>query len=136
MSLPRTRIASLTLPILRTQLRPTTAPLATRPLQQPQPTRSISISGAYNKLFRKWRGVPPQEHAVDRTKHNADTTDPETKASGLGMEERDRKEGIADRSQSQATTERGGLAYGRKAKDEHPRAPEPVIGMNDERAQV
>lgn len=135
MPLPRTRIASLiTLPLqtLRTQIRPTTP----RPLQKTQPIRPISISGAYNKLFNKWRGVPPQEHAVDRTKHKADTTDPETKASGLGMSERDRKEGVADRSQSQATTERGGSGYGRKAKEEHPRAPEPVIGMNDERAQV
>lgn len=133
MPLPRTRIASLS---SLSQLRPTTTTPFPTTTKQTQPTRPISISGAYDKLSNKWRGMPPEEHAVDRTKHNADTTDPETKASSLGMSERDRKEGIADRSQSQATTERGGSGYGRKAKKEHPRAPEPVIGMNDERAQV
>lgn len=80
--------------------------------------------------------MPPNEHALDRTKRNSDTTDPETAASGQGMADREANEGLANRTQSQATTERGGVGFERKAKEEHPRAPEPVIGMNDERAQV
>lgn len=75
------------------------------------------------------------EHAVNRTQDN-DTTDPETKASSDGMTDRRESEGIADPTKSQATTERGGLSAERKAKEEHPKAPRPVIGVNDERAQV
>lgn len=45
-------------------------------------------------------------------------------------------EGVADNTKSQATTERGGRKQERKAKEEHPAAPKPIIGMNDERAQV
>jgi hypothetical protein len=52
------------------------------------------------------------------------------------MKERERNEGIADDTKQQGTTERGGRKHGQKAKEEHPAAPEPVIGMNDERARV
>lgn len=45
-------------------------------------------------------------------------------------------EGIADNTKSQGMTERGGRKQARKAKEEHPAAPEPIIGMNDERAEV
>lgn len=75
------------------------------------------------------------EHAVNRAQNN-DTTDPGTKASSEGMADRMESEGIADPTKSEATTERGGLKAERKAKEEHPKAPEPVIGMNDERANV
>lgn len=75
------------------------------------------------------------EHAVNRSQDN-DTTDPETAASSAGMEDRRQSEFIADPTKSEATTERGGLKAERKAKKEFPKAPEPVIGMNDERAQV
>jgi len=79
--------------------------------------------------------MPEEEHAVHRTQRN-DTTDPETEASSEGMAERGENEGIADGNKSQATTERGGLKHQRRAKEEFPKAPEPVIGMNDERAEV
>jgi hypothetical protein len=52
------------------------------------------------------------------------------------MKEREGNEGIADDTKQQGTTERGGRKHGQKAKEEHPAAPEPVIGMNDERARV
>lgn len=45
-------------------------------------------------------------------------------------------EGIADDTKSQGMTERGGRKQAQKTKEEHPAAPEPIIGMNDERAEV
>lgn len=75
------------------------------------------------------------EHAVNRSQDN-DTTDPETAASSAGMEDRRQSEFIADPTKSEATTERGGLKAEGKAKKEFPKAPEPVIGMNDERGRV
>lgn len=65
-----------------------------------------------------------------------DETDPEAASSASGIREREENRNIADDTKSQATTERDGLKFERKAKKEHPNAPEPVIGMNDERAEV
>lgn len=65
-----------------------------------------------------------------------DETEPETASSAYSIREREENMGIADEAKSQATTEREGRKFERKAKEEHPNAPEPVIGMNDERAQV
>lgn len=73
---------------------------------------------------------------MNRTKKKNDTTDPPTDASSASMKDRQEAEGIADESKSQGTTERGGAKHGRKAKEEHPKAPEPIIGLNDERGQV
>lgn len=52
------------------------------------------------------------------------------------MKEKEEYHGISDHSKSHATTQRDGLSHGRKAKEEHPKAPEPIIGMNDERGKV
>ncbi|RJE19802.1 hypothetical protein PHISCL_07854 [Aspergillus sclerotialis] len=82
----------------------------------------------------KWTGSSTSDHTVNRVRKH-DETDPETAASAYSIKERDDSHNIADDSKSQATTERDGLKYGRKAKEEHPKAPEPVIGMNDERAE-
>lgn len=76
-----------------------------------------------------------KDHAVDRAKRG-DTTDPTTDAAAAGMKEREEKEGQADRSKSQATTQRQGSQEADKAKKEHPNAPSPIIGMNDERGRV
>lgn len=105
----------------------------TRPLNLQQQIRPES--NLYKKLFRKWTGKFSNEHAVNRKRVN-DTTDPGTAAVNAGMEDRRESEFIADPTKSEATTERGGLRAERKAKEEHPKAPEPVIGMNDERARV
>ncbi|KAI9931910.1 hypothetical protein ASPWEDRAFT_27806 [Aspergillus wentii DTO 134E9] len=82
----------------------------------------------------QWKGSNEQGHAVNRAK-GGDTTDPTTEASYAGMKNREESEGIADNTKSEAETERGGLKHQRKAKEEHPNAPEPIIGMNDERGQ-
>ncbi|PKY08919.1 hypothetical protein P168DRAFT_323965 [Aspergillus campestris IBT 28561] len=75
-----------------------------------------------------------KDHAVDRAKRG-DTTDPTSDAAAAGMKEREEREGQADRSKSQATTQRQGSQEAEKAKKEHPNAPTPIIGMNDERGE-
>lgn len=77
----------------------------------------------------------PKDNTVKRAK-SGDTQDPSAAAAASGMKEREANEGIADDSKSGATTERGGMKNAEKAKREHPAAPEPIIGMNDERAGV
>lgn len=88
-----------------------------------------------SSAFREWSGSGDAAHTVHKAK-KGDGTDPEADSSIASMKDRRENQGIADQTKSQATTERGGLKFGRKAKEEHPNAPEPVIGMNDERAGV
>lgn len=76
-----------------------------------------------------------EEHAIKRAERG-EKEDPAAAAVASGIEERRRNEGIADDTKSGATTERGGSKHAAKAKKEHPAAPEPIIGMNDERAKV
>ncbi|KAJ5204627.1 uncharacterized protein N7498_005506 [Penicillium cinerascens] len=87
-----------------------------------------------NYVSKEWKGADSTEHSTKRAK-KGDTEDPSSAASASGMKERDANEGIADDTKQQGTTERGGRKHGQKAKKEHPAAPEPIIGMNDERAQ-
>ncbi|KAJ5391814.1 hypothetical protein N7509_007304 [Penicillium cosmopolitanum] len=75
-----------------------------------------------------------KDNSVKRAK-KGDTRDPGAAAVASGLEERKANEWIADDSKSGATTERGGSKHAAKAKKEHPAAPEPIIGMNDERAR-
>lgn len=101
-----------------------------------QPTAIYTNSGARGySLFKGWKGSDPDAHSIRRAKEG-DTEDPQSEATASGMEEREQNEGIADQTQSQGMTERGGRKQAEKAKKEHPKAPEPIIGMNDERAQV
>lgn len=76
-----------------------------------------------------------KEDSVKRAK-KGDTKDPGAAAVASGLKEREVNEWIADDSKSGAITERGGSKHAAKAKKEHPAAPEPIIGMNDERARV
>lgn len=86
-------------------------------------------------LTKEWKGTGAEDHSARRTK-KGDQTDPTTDSAGAGIQERQESEGLAHDAKSQATTERGGVKHGKQAKKEHPKAPEPIIGMNDERAQV
>ncbi|KAJ5291243.1 hypothetical protein N7478_000494 [Penicillium angulare] len=88
----------------------------------------------HESITKKWKGASTDDHTTQRSQ-SGDTHDPTADAAAAGMKERETNEGIADRTKSQGTTQRGGVAQGRKAKQEHPAAPEPIIGMNDERAQ-
>lgn len=116
-------------------------PVRSQPTLLAQPSRAQppAVSGQsgarHISLFNFWKGASSSEHTTERSK-KGDTHDPTSSASASGMKEREVNEGIADASKSQGTTERGGLSSGQKAKKEIPEAPEPIIGMNDERAQV
>ncbi|KAL4895844.1 hypothetical protein BDV59DRAFT_145018 [Aspergillus ambiguus] len=98
-------------------------------------TPSSVRSRLNSSLTKGWRGTKEEDHAVNRSKKH-DTTDPTTDASSSGMKDREESEGIANHSKPSGATERGGLQHERKAKKQHPKAPEPIIGMNDERGQV
>ncbi|KAJ5658698.1 uncharacterized protein N7484_002347 [Penicillium longicatenatum] len=89
----------------------------------------------HESITKQWKGASKDDHATERSK-KGDTHDINSDASASGMKEREQSEGIADKTKSQGMTQRGGTEGGKKAKAEHPAAPEPVIGMNDERAQV
>lgn len=73
---------------------------------------------------------------MERSKGKRDITDPQTESSASGLKEKKESAGVADGSKQAAVTEREGLKQERQAKKEHPKAPEPIIGMNDERGEV
>ncbi|CAG8286478.1 unnamed protein product [Penicillium salamii] len=102
------------------------------PLPSTQPVlRATSVR--HYAIFKDWKGN--EEHTTERSK-KGDTTDVHAEASASGMKERETNEGVADGTKSQGTTERGGTKYSSKAKKENPKAPEPIIGMNDERGKA
>ncbi|KAJ6181025.1 hypothetical protein N7519_011486 [Penicillium mononematosum] len=97
---------------------------------------SVHHLGSENySIFEDWKGSSAEEHVRKRSK-KGDTEDVHSEAAASGLRERRTNQGLADETKSQGMTERGGTKYGKKAKEEHPKAPEPVIGMNDERAKV
>ena len=67
-----------------------------------------------------------EDHAVNR-----DGKDVQSATSQASMQ--DKAKGDTDRSHGLSQTSGG---QDKKAKKEHPKAPEPIIGMNDERGQV
>lgn len=89
----------------------------------------------HESITKQWKGASTDDHTTQRSKRG-DEYDIHSSASASGMEERRQSEGVADKTKSQGMTQRGGTESGKKAKADHPAAPEPVIGMNDERAQV
>ncbi|OJJ73559.1 hypothetical protein ASPBRDRAFT_28779 [Aspergillus brasiliensis CBS 101740] len=114
---------------------PTPCLLPLRSIWQPAAIHTPrSVQARLNSgLSKDWKGTGAEDHAVDRTQ-KSDTTDPTTDAAASVMQ--DRKEGQGDDAKPQGATERGGSQHGKKAKQEHPKAPEPIIGMNDERGHV
>jgi hypothetical protein len=106
----------------------------TLPLKSALPIPCATSARQYS-LKKDWKGSSADEHTVNRSK-KGDTADIPADASITGMSERRVNEGVADDTKSQGMTERGGSKHGEKAKQEHPKAPEPIIGMNDERAKV
>ena len=71
-----------------------------------------------------WKGRTPDDHAV----HRKDRLDVQSDASQSGMEEHQTGE-----SGSQGLNRKDDGQYNKKAEKDHPEAPQPVIGMNDER---
>ncbi|KAJ5634743.1 hypothetical protein N7528_002585 [Penicillium herquei] len=110
-----------------------------RPSILPKPSTTQRVTSRlggvrYESITKEWKGASTEEHNTRRSQ-KGDTHDPASSAAAAGMKERQANEGIADKTKSSGITERGGVEHGRKAKKEHPAAPEPIIGMNDERAQ-
>ena len=88
----------------------------------------IRLASAGSKTGSNWHGRETEEHAVNRK----DELDVQAKASQSGGRER----ASGDERQSQASTEKDSGNQNEQAKKDHPEAPGPVIGMNDERGQV
>ncbi|KAI9882140.1 MAG: hypothetical protein M1823_006117 [Watsoniomyces obsoletus] len=74
---------------------------------------------------RGWKGSDPSEHITNST----DNLDVHSEAATAGREDRSKgKDGLA-----QSATESEARNSNERAKKDHPEAPGPVIGMNDER---
>ncbi|KXG49159.1 uncharacterized protein PGRI_030290 [Penicillium griseofulvum] len=99
------------------------------------PVHHVPLGARYYSIFEDWKGSSAEEHTRKRAQ-KGDVEDVHSEAAATGLRERKTSHGLADDTKSQGITERGGTKYGKKAKEEHPKAPEPVIGMNDERAKV
>ena len=89
-------------------------------------TKSSPLFSPARKATNYAGGRPKEEHVVNRT----DANDIQAEASQQGM--RSKQEGKED---SMAISQKS-EGHGEQAKKDYPEAPEPVIGMNDERAQV
>ncbi|KAJ5493817.1 hypothetical protein N7463_009904 [Penicillium fimorum] len=90
------------------------------------------IGSRHYSIYEDWKGSSAEEHTRKRAE-KGDAEDVHSEAAATGLSERKTNQGLADDTKSQGITERGGTKYGKKAKEEHPKAPEPIIGMNDER---
>ncbi|CAG7977911.1 unnamed protein product [Penicillium nalgiovense] len=99
------------------------------------PVLHVPLGVRNYSIFEDWKGSSAEDHVRKRSKEG-DTEDVHSEAAASGLRERRTNQGLADETKSQGMTERGGTKYGKKAKEEHPKAPEPVIGMNDERPKV
>lgn len=83
---------------------------------QPEQTKYDSTPG--------WKGRSPEDHVV----HRQDELDVQSQAAQSGM-----KEHQSGQTGSQGLNRKDEGEFKKKAKQEHPEAPDPVIGMNDER---
>ena len=114
MSLLRTSVRAQTL---------TSSTLRNSPRSLPSTVQHRSASGTSD-----WSGRQPQEHVSNRK----DELDVQSGASQSGKRERVG----GNENESQGTTEKDSGNQNEQAKKDHPEAPGPVIGMNDERGQV
>lgn len=111
-----------TMPIPRIAIPQPAALKPVLPRTTPASLRSLSTS---SPSLAGWTGRTPDEHAVNRT----DEKDVESKPAHQGMREKGK-----DDSHSFGISEKGG-DNNRKAEQDKPEAPKPVIGMNDERGE-
>jgi hypothetical protein len=118
----------LTLPTrsLRARPAPSRSFLTTRPLLASEP-KSPKTSGTSVHSTPGFEGRSSNDHAVNRTEQ----LDPQAKASQSGMKQHEKGE---EGSQGLSRKDEGN--FNKKAKEENPEAPGPVLGMNDERGGV
>ena len=90
--------------------------------------RPVINSSNLSRLGSSWNGRQPAEHAVNRK----DELDVQSEAARSGQRERDGEAAPG----SSAIAEKDPGKQNKKAERDHPEAPGPVIGMNDERGGV
>ncbi|MCJ1272415.1 hypothetical protein MMC21_000201 [Puttea exsequens] len=90
--------------------------------------RLASDTSAGSHTGKDWEGRKGDEHVINR----GDELDVQSGAAQSGARER----ASGEPQQSQATTEGDARNQNEQAKKDHPEAPGPVIGMNDERGQA
>ena len=101
-------------------------------------TRPLSTSSRLLSVTSDWKGREPDEHAVNRTEEK----DVQSEQSQAGMREKERHmsgndaETGKEENVSQGVSEADQNKSNARAKEEAPKAPGPVIGMNDERGGV
>lgn len=132
--MPRSHLISLRVPSALVAHSSRASISSTRSIAQPAAIY-VPRGARLQSVTKPWKGAGTEEHSIPRAKRG-DTKDPSASAVASGFEEREVNEGIADSIKSQGTTQRGGRKEEAKAKRDHPAAPEPIIGMNDERGQV
>lgn len=86
-----------------------------------------SVSSTLHRFGSGWAGRQPEEHVTE----TQDELNVHSKASKSGKQER-----TSSTEQSSATNEKDYGNQNKKTKEEHPEAPGPVLGMNDERGGV
>ena len=92
------------------------------------PARPFTLSSLYYaEATKDWEGRQPEEHVANQDHH----IDIHASASVEGRKERS----TGSRGES-ASSEKDHKLGNQKAKEDHPEAPGPVIGMNDERGGV
>lgn len=94
-------------------------------------TTTLHQSFSSSSRAEKWEGSKPSNHA---TNSGNDPPNVQHKAAQEGQKERAQATGTA-REGSAATSRKGGEENA-QAKRDHPEAPGPVLGMNDERGGV
>ena len=93
-------------------------------------SRNISITANRNgpDTTKDWKGRQCDEHTTNRD----DNQNIQVDASQSGKADR----AAGDQGNSQATSQQDKGDQNKQAKKDHPEAPSPVIGMNDERGGV
>ncbi|MCJ1345205.1 hypothetical protein MMC31_003411 [Peltigera leucophlebia] len=86
-----------------------------------------SVSTALHRFGSGWTGRQPEEHITE----TQDGLNVHSEASKSGKQER-----ASSSEQSSATNEKDHGNQNKKAKEENPESPGPVLGMNDERGGV
>ncbi|KGM92010.1 uncharacterized protein PADG_11797 [Paracoccidioides brasiliensis Pb18] len=83
-----------------------------------------------------WTGSTGKVNSLEQSKRG-DTTNPMTRGSTSGLKEKEEEaQNGSDKSKSQAITEQNHENSTKKTKKEFPEAPDPIIGMTDERGKV
>ncbi|KAI4251254.1 MAG: hypothetical protein LQ352_004965 [Teloschistes flavicans] len=90
------------------------------------PIRTLTTTPARSANEPDWSGRQPSEHVTNRT----DELDVQSSASKSGARQRAAED---EHVGSSATSQKDPSNQNEKAKQDHPEAPGPVIGMNDER---